>query len=159
MAGRVAGKIVVVTWGARGQGAAEAAALAAEGATVIATDVIEPTAELPAGVTFERLDVTDPGSWSRLGDLLRDRHGRLDGLINNAGIPIRARLGEVDVRGRRAGAAREPDRAAARHPGDGAADARRELDRQHRLDRRAQRPFPPGLHDLQMGRAGAHADG
>ena len=95
MAGRVAGKIVVVTWGARGQGAAEAAALAAEGATVIASDVIEPTAELPAGVTFERLDVTDPGSWSRLGDLLRDRHGRVDGLINNAGIPHRARLGEV----------------------------------------------------------------
>ena len=66
MAGRVAGKVVVVTGGARGQGAAEAAALAAEGATVIAGDVIEPADALPEGVTFERLDVTDPDSWSRL---------------------------------------------------------------------------------------------
>lgn len=97
MAGRVAGKVVVVTGGARGQGAAEAAALAAEGATVIAGDVIDPTAELPGGVTFERLDVTDPDSWSRLADLLRDRHGRVDGLVNNAGITHRARLGEVTL--------------------------------------------------------------
>jgi 3alpha(or 20beta)-hydroxysteroid dehydrogenase len=97
MAGRVDGKVIVVTGGARGQGAAEAAALAAEGATVIAGDVIEPIADLPAGVTFERLDVTDPGSWRRLGGLLRDRHGRVDGLVNNAGITHRVRLGDVTL--------------------------------------------------------------
>src|SRR5215212_3118209 len=88
MADRVAG-IVVVTGGARGQGAAEAAALAAEGATVIAAYVIERTSELPADIALERLDVGDPESWSRLAGLLRDRHGRLDGLVNNAGITHR----------------------------------------------------------------------
>ena len=96
MAGRVAGKVVVVTGGARGLGAAEAAALAAEGATVIAADVIERADELPAGIAFERLDVGDPESWSRLAGVLRDRHGRLDGLVNNAGITSRTRLGEVE---------------------------------------------------------------
>ena len=40
--GRVAGKVVVITGAARGQGAAEARALAAEGATVVATDVVAP---------------------------------------------------------------------------------------------------------------------
>ena len=52
MPGRVAGKVVVVTGGARGQGAAEAAALAAEGATVIAADVLDRTRELPADIAF-----------------------------------------------------------------------------------------------------------
>ena len=97
MAGRVAGKVVVVTGGARGQGAAEAAALAAEGATVIAADIIDRTDELPADIAFERLDVGDPESWSRLAGVLRHRHGRLDGLVNNAGITRRTRLGEVEL--------------------------------------------------------------
>ena len=98
MVGRVAGKVVVVTGGARGLGAAEAAALAAEGATVIAADVIERADELPADIAFERLDVGDPESWSRLAGVLRDRHGRLDGLVNNAGITSRTRLGRWSSR-------------------------------------------------------------
>src|SRR2546430_977855 len=97
MAGRGAGKVVVVTRGARGEGAAESAALAAEGATVIAADIIDRTDELPADIAFERLDVGDPESWSRLAGVLRDRHGRLDGLVNNAGITHRKRLGEVEL--------------------------------------------------------------
>jgi 3alpha(or 20beta)-hydroxysteroid dehydrogenase len=95
--GRVEGKVVVVTGGARGQGAAEAAALAAEGATVIAADIIEPRGELPAGVRYEPLDVTDPESWARLVDVLRRDFGRVDGLVNNAGIRSRARLEEVEL--------------------------------------------------------------
>ena len=39
-AGRVAGKVVVITGAARGQGAAQARALAVEGATVVATDIV-----------------------------------------------------------------------------------------------------------------------
>jgi 3alpha(or 20beta)-hydroxysteroid dehydrogenase len=95
--GRVEGKVVVVTGGARGQGAAEAAALAAEGATVIAADVIEPQSELPEGVRYEPLDVTDPESWARLVDVLRREHGRADGLVNNAGITSRTRLEDVTL--------------------------------------------------------------
>ncbi|MGI5289022.1 SDR family NAD(P)-dependent oxidoreductase [Nonomuraea polychroma] len=89
---RVHGKVVVVTGAARGQGAAEAAALAREGAHVIATDVTEPEQD---GVICRRLDVTDASSWAGLATWIRETHGHVDGLVNNAGITWRARLDEV----------------------------------------------------------------
>lgn len=95
MSGRVAGKVVVVTGAGRGQGAAEARLLAAEGATVIACDV-EPAGD--AGeVRCRKLDVTDPGGWRALASELRDQYGRVDGLVANAGITWRARLADLDA--------------------------------------------------------------
>ena len=47
MTGRVAGKVVVITGAAGGQGAAQARALAAEGATVIATDIVDQAEVAP----------------------------------------------------------------------------------------------------------------
>src|SRR5437588_168614 len=96
---RVAGKVVVVTGAARGQGRAEALALAREGAMVVATDVEEVTAQagLPGDVTYRRLDVSRPEDWRELGEWLRVRHGRVDGLVNNAGIPFRARIPDITV--------------------------------------------------------------
>ena len=88
MSGRVAGKVVVVTGAARGQGAAEAAWLAREGATVVATDV----ADAPG---VRRLDVSQAGDWADLAAWLRDEHGRVDALVNNAGVTHRARLLDV----------------------------------------------------------------
>jgi 3alpha(or 20beta)-hydroxysteroid dehydrogenase len=79
---------VVVTGAARGQGAAEAEALTREGARVIATD-----AE-PAG-HCRRLDVTSEDDWAGLAAELRDSYGQVHGLVNNAGITWRARLGDV----------------------------------------------------------------
>jgi 3alpha(or 20beta)-hydroxysteroid dehydrogenase len=101
------GKTIVVTGAARGQGAAEVSALARQGADVIATDVlVEEGAELaaslggePGGVTFRRLDVSLAEDWAALGQWLRDRGTVLSGLVNNAGIPHRARLDEVTVEG------------------------------------------------------------
>ena len=84
--GRTEGKVVVVTGAAGGQGAAEARALAAEGATVIATDLAAP--ELDAPISGRPLDVTDPAAWSALAGWLRERHGRVDWLVNNARIAI-----------------------------------------------------------------------
>jgi 3alpha(or 20beta)-hydroxysteroid dehydrogenase len=84
--GRVDGKVVIVTGAASGQGAAEAAALAAEGAAVLATDIQEPLEDLPAGVTFRRLDVAAPQDWAQAADWLRARAGVVDGLVNNAGV-------------------------------------------------------------------------
>lgn len=93
--GRVAGKVIVVTGAAGGQGAAEVAMLAAEGAEVIAADLGAPRdAERVSGVA---LDVADPGGWSELAALAEERFGRVDGLINNAGITSRVRIGEVSL--------------------------------------------------------------
>ncbi|MFE0518140.1 SDR family NAD(P)-dependent oxidoreductase [Streptomyces sp. NPDC058954] len=98
---RLAGRTVVVTGAAQGQGAAEVTAAAREGARVIATDVLDETGEKLAAssradgldVTYRHLDVSSPQDWSALAASLHDVHG----LVNNAGIPMRGRLGEVEL--------------------------------------------------------------
>jgi 3alpha(or 20beta)-hydroxysteroid dehydrogenase len=85
---RLLGKVVVVTGAARGQGAAEAEALTREGARVIATDV----SDAPG---CRRLDVTSEQDWAGLAAELRESYGQVHGLVNNAGITWRARVGEV----------------------------------------------------------------
>jgi 3alpha(or 20beta)-hydroxysteroid dehydrogenase len=94
---RCSEKVVLITGAAGGQGAAAAAALAAEGATVVATDVKEPVDALPAGVTFRPLDVARQEDWEATAEWLRDTHGRLDALVNNAARPSRARLDNVTL--------------------------------------------------------------
>jgi NAD(P)-dependent dehydrogenase (short-subunit alcohol dehydrogenase family) len=100
--GKLTGRTVVVTGAARGQGAAEVAALAAEGASVIATDVLDTEGaefadSLPGDVTYRRLDVSDQRDWAALADWLRAAGRTVHGLVNNAGIPMRTRLDEVSV--------------------------------------------------------------
>lgn len=85
---RLLGKVVVVTGAARGQGAAEAEALTREGARVIATDVT------PGG-GCRRLDVSSCAEWAELAAELRESYGQVHGLVNNAGITWRARIGDV----------------------------------------------------------------
>jgi 3alpha(or 20beta)-hydroxysteroid dehydrogenase len=82
---RFEGKVALVTGGARGQGAAEAQRLAAEGATVYAGDVHEK-ADTPDGVRYVQLDVTSTADWERVVNDVVAEHGRLDVLVNNAGI-------------------------------------------------------------------------
>ncbi|MFE1237554.1 SDR family NAD(P)-dependent oxidoreductase [Streptomyces tendae] len=82
---RLLGKVVVVTGAARGQGAAEAEALTREGARVIAT-------EAPG---CRRLDDTRQQDRAELPAELRESYGHEHGLVNNAGITWRARLGDV----------------------------------------------------------------
>jgi len=113
MSGRVQGKLIVVTGAGRGQGEAEAHRLAEEGATVIAGDLTAPEryspgAE-PAGsapgeqgrsgsVVGEVIDVAQPESWLALRTRIEaDFGGRVDGLINNAGVTSRVRLPDVEL--------------------------------------------------------------
>ncbi|MFK0119844.1 SDR family NAD(P)-dependent oxidoreductase [Streptomyces sp. NPDC090994] len=85
---RLEDKVVVVTGAARGQGAAEAETLTRAGAHVIPTDVTETPG-------CRRLDVTSEDDWAALAAELRASHGQVHGLVNNAGITWRARLGDV----------------------------------------------------------------
>jgi 3alpha(or 20beta)-hydroxysteroid dehydrogenase len=87
--GMLDGRVAIVTGGARGQGAAEAAVFADEGAVVVITDVLVEEGEKTAaevGGTFVAHDVTDPEQWDALVTRVVAEHGRLDILINNAGI-------------------------------------------------------------------------
>lgn len=91
MTGRVAGKIALVTGGGSGLGAADCAALAREGATVIVTDVSLESARRVAerignGALAMALDVASEEAWVSLTAELDQRFGRLDILVNNAGI-------------------------------------------------------------------------
>jgi 3alpha(or 20beta)-hydroxysteroid dehydrogenase len=94
--GRVAGKVVVVTGAASGQGAAEAAALAREGAHVYAAD-IRVDGSAPEGAEYVRLDVSQQADWQALADRIAGEHGYVDGLVNNAGMAWRARLEDVEL--------------------------------------------------------------
>jgi 3alpha(or 20beta)-hydroxysteroid dehydrogenase len=95
----LSGRTVVITGAGGGQGAAEALLLEAHGARVIATDITSSTPECYSGtsVEYRRLDVTDEDGWRELrGDLSASLEGAsLRGLVNNAGITHRARLGQT----------------------------------------------------------------
>jgi 3alpha(or 20beta)-hydroxysteroid dehydrogenase len=86
-----------VTGAAGGQGAAEAKALAAEGARVIATDLHDEVPALGDNITYRRLDVASADDWRSVAEWVSDEYGRLDGLVNNAGIPFRARIDEIEL--------------------------------------------------------------
>jgi NAD(P)-dependent dehydrogenase (short-subunit alcohol dehydrogenase family) len=104
MAGRLDGKVVLITGGARGQGAGHARRLAEEGASVITGDVLDAEGEATAAalradgldVDYVRLDVTSRADWDQVVRGAVERHGGLDVLVNNAGIVhVNPLLGET----------------------------------------------------------------
>ncbi len=85
--GRLDGKVAVITGSARGMGHATADLFAREGAIVVGGDVRDPDRPCESdGVEMVSLDVTSESDWKRvIGDVV-ERHGRVDVLVNNAGI-------------------------------------------------------------------------
>jgi len=91
--GRVQGKIALVTGGASGIGHAIAELLAEEGATVIVADLASRQPEKAVSAlrqrgSFRVLDVTREDDWIAATDALVSEFGRLDVLVNNAGIAL-----------------------------------------------------------------------
>ncbi|MCB5178116.1 glucose 1-dehydrogenase [Streptomyces antimicrobicus] len=98
----LSGKVVVITGGARGLGAATAQAVVEGGGRVLITDVLEEegartAAELGGAARFLRHDVTSEADWQAALDHTVATFGRLDGLVNNAGIATGALLEQESV--------------------------------------------------------------
>lgn len=90
--GKLDGRVVIVTGAARGQGEQEARLFAAEGAKVVIGDVLDDQGEalakeLGADVAkFVHLDVSQEADWQAAAVAAKDAFGKIDGLVNNAGI-------------------------------------------------------------------------
>ncbi len=101
MAGRLDGKTALITGGARGQGAAEAMLFAAEGATVVITDVLdsdgEATASSSDNIRYLHHDVTNEDEWTAVVQDVLEDYGKIDAFINNAGIYRSRPIAETSV--------------------------------------------------------------
>jgi 3alpha(or 20beta)-hydroxysteroid dehydrogenase len=102
----LAGRTIVITGAARGQGAAEAEILVREGAHVIGGDILDDegkalaerlTAQGPGTMEYRHLDVSSESQWADLAAHLREAGTPVHGLVNNAGVPYRARLLDMDT--------------------------------------------------------------
>jgi 3alpha(or 20beta)-hydroxysteroid dehydrogenase len=91
MAGRLDGKVALISGGARGQGEAEARLFVAEGARVVIADVLDEDGstvakDLGDAAVYLHLDVTDELQWQATVDKAIDAFGGVDVLVNNAGV-------------------------------------------------------------------------
>lgn len=99
MPDRLDGRIALITGAAGGQGAAEATLFAAEGATVFLADIDDEAGERAAadvGARYLHLDVTSPRDWAAAAEHVDAAVGRLDVLVNNAGLAPAA-VGRFDT--------------------------------------------------------------
>lgn len=89
--GRVDGKVVLISGGARGMGASHVRLLVAEGAKVVFGDILDDDGkaladEVGPSARYVHLDVTQPDDWTAAVDLAVAEFGKLNVLVNNAGI-------------------------------------------------------------------------
>ncbi|WP_229074260.1 glucose 1-dehydrogenase [Actinoplanes sp. DH11] len=97
--GRLDGKVALITGGARGMGKAHARHFTAEGARVVIGDVLEEKGRRVAvevGGVFVRQDVTSADDWAGAVTAAVEAYGRVDVLVNNAGILRHGPVAEMD---------------------------------------------------------------
>lgn len=102
--GRVAGRVALVTGAASGIGRACAEVLAREGASVVLTDVQASGQDVAAGIVkaggkarFVGHDVTSESEWKSIVAGIEKAEGRLDVLVNNAGIAVAGLIHELSL--------------------------------------------------------------
>ncbi|HEY8285855.1 MAG TPA: SDR family oxidoreductase [Chloroflexota bacterium] len=94
MSAQSQGRVVVVTGAARGIGEAICRAFAEEQARVIGLDLLEPVDPI-AGVTYRRANIAEPESVRAAFTEIAGREGRVDVLVNNAGIQRVGLIGDL----------------------------------------------------------------
>ena len=103
--GRVDGKVVLISGGARGMGAEEVGLFAREGARVVFGDILDDLGQQVEAdqrarghdVAYAHLDVTSEADWQAIVALTEERYGKLDALVNNAGISISVEGGARNI--------------------------------------------------------------
>jgi 3alpha(or 20beta)-hydroxysteroid dehydrogenase len=100
--GRVDGKVVLISGGAQGMGAAHAKMLIDEGAKVVVGDILDEKGEaLAAGLgdamRYVHLDVTQADQWEAAVDTAVEAFGLLNVLVNNAGVVALGKIGQFDM--------------------------------------------------------------
>jgi 3alpha(or 20beta)-hydroxysteroid dehydrogenase len=100
--GRLDGKVVLITGAARGQGAAATRRFVAEGARVMISDVLDEEGkalaeELGEATWYQSLDVGDEQAWADATAQLERVFGRMDVLVNNAGVLFFAELEQTTL--------------------------------------------------------------
>jgi 3alpha(or 20beta)-hydroxysteroid dehydrogenase len=99
--GKLQDRVAIITGGARGMGAATSRVFAGEGAKVVIADLLEPegtalAAAIGENARYFRHDVTSEASWASLVDFAKGEFGRIDVLVNNAGVLLFKGLLEME---------------------------------------------------------------
>ena len=95
---RLEGKVALVTGASRGIGLGVVERFAEEGATVIAGSTSNPNGVYPDKVEGVVLDVGEENHWNKAIEAILSKHGRIDVLVNNAGIIAYSPLHELTMK-------------------------------------------------------------